>query len=330
MDDPSITNRTVLLSNGQCMPVIGLGLFQTRDPDELTSAILAALDAGYRHFDGAFAYKNEDLFGQVLQKAIKERKVKREDLFIVTKLPPNGLHPDDVEYFFKKSLSDLQLDYVDLYLIHFPVAGKRSSDDYDMFPMKNGVFNADDRVDLTETWKVLESLVDRGLVKSIGISNFNSQQIQRVYDSARIKPTVLQVECHAYFPQFDLQELCKRLQIALTAYSPIGAPGQSEFKDGASEEIRLIDDPKLKILCEKYHKSPAQVLLRYLVQRGIIVIPKSTSPKRLRENIQIFDFAISDDDMNIMKSLARNRKYFNFESYKGLPDHPEFPFRIPF
>ncbi|KFM68300.1 Alcohol dehydrogenase [NADP(+)] A, partial [Stegodyphus mimosarum] len=323
-------NRFVLLSSGYRMPIIGLGMFQAKDESEVIDTISTAIDIGYRHIDTAFAYRNEAFIGRALQKVLQSGKVRREELFIVTKLPNNGLRPDAVEYFFQKSLSELKLDYIDLYLIHFPVAAKRSDDDYALFPTKNGVFDGDETIDLVETWRVMEKLVDKGLVKSIGISNFNSQQIQRIYDAARIKPAVLQVECHAYLPQFELQEFCKKLNIAFTAYSPIGAPGQPEFQKGETKELRLLDDPKLKPICEKHGKSPAQILLRYLVQRGIIVIPKSTNQKRLKENIQIFDFCLSEEDMDILKSMARNRRYFTFESYKGMQDHPEFPFKIPY
>lgn len=322
--EPTNTNRTVLLSSGYTMPIIGLGMFLTKNENELDTAVSEAIKVGYRHFDTAFTYMNEDFLGRTLKRIFEETQITREDLFITTKLPPNGLDPKDVEYFFRKSLEALQLDYIDLYLIHFPVAAKRSDDDYGFFPMKDGLFDGAD-VDPVDTWRALENLVDQGLVKSIGISNFNSEQIKRVYDSARIKPAVLQIECHAYLPQFELHDLCKKLKIALTAYSPIGAPGQTREK-----EYQLISDPALKPLCEKYGKSPAQVLLRYLIQRGIIVIPKSTNPKRLEENIQVFDFAFSDEDMEIMKSMNKNRRYFTFQSYKGMPDHPQFPFKIPY
>ncbi|CAL1283595.1 unnamed protein product [Larinioides sclopetarius] len=324
--EPTNTNRTVLLSSGYTMPIVGLGMFLTRNENELDTAVTAAIETGYRHFDTAFAYTNEHFLGRTLKRAMEnDKRLTRKDLFITTKLPPNGMDPKDVQYFFRKSLKDLQLDYIDLYLIHFPVAARRSEDDYAIFPTKdNGEFDSRD-IDPLDTWKVLEKLVDQGLVRSIGLSNFNSEQIRRIYDNARIKPAVLQVECHAYLPQFELHELCKELKIALTAYSPIGAPGQQRDK-----ELALISDPTLTPLCQKYGKSPAQILLRYLTIRDIIVIPKSTNPKRLQENIQIFDFSLSEEDMEVMNSMAKNRRYFSFTSYKGMPDHPQFPFRIPY
>lgn len=313
----------VLLSSGYKIPSIGVGMFKTKDLNEVERTIQGALDAGYRHIDTAFSYFNEEYIGSCLQKLFLENKIKREDVFIVSKLPPNGLRPDAVPDFFHKSLSDLKLDYLDLYLVHFPVAAKRTDDDSVIFPMKNGVYEGD-VVDLVETWRALEKLVKEGLVKSIGLSNCNSQQIQRVYDAAEIKPSILQVECHAYLPQFELQDFCKKLNIAITAYAPLGSPGTT------GGDIRLIDEDKLKPMCQKYRKTPAQILLRYLVQRDIIVIPKSSNPKRLAENFQIFDFSLSDEEMLALKSLARNKRYFTFESYPGMTDQLEYPFKIPY
>lgn len=319
----------VLLSSGYKMPALGLGMFLTTNTSEVDETLSAAIDADYRHIDTALSYRNESFIGEALQRLFREGKVKREEIFITTKLPPNGLRPEAVPEFFRKSLTDLQLSYVDLYLMHYPAAVKRTDDMYAVFPTKDGVLQLDTDVDIVNTWRALEKLVDEGLAKSIGLSNCNSKQIQRIYDAARIKPSVLQVECHAYLPQYELQEFCKNLGIAMTAYSPIGAPGQQAFSSG-SPEVRLLDDERLKPICQKHGKSPAQVLLRYLVQRGIIVIPKSSNSKRLAENIQIFDFELTEEDMQTLKSMAKNQRYFSFTSYKGMTEHPEYPFKIPF
>ncbi|XP_071041148.1 aldo-keto reductase family 1 member A1 [Parasteatoda tepidariorum] len=325
--DSTSEDNIVVLNNGQHMPIIGLGMFQTKDGDDIDSVISTAIDAGYRLIDTAFTYNNEHLLGQALQKLFKSGKIKREELFITSKLPPNGMQPDVVEQFFQVSLTDLQLDYIDLYLIHCPFASKRQEDDRDFFPVNDdGNYDADTAVDLTQTWKEMEKLVKKGLVKSIGLSNCNSQQIRRIYDSATIKPAVLQVECHAYLPQFELQDFCKILGIAFTAYAPLGSP----YRAPGDEEVRLLDDPSLKPLCEKHGKTPAQVLLRYLIQRRIIVIPKSTNEKRLKENIDVFDFTLQEPDMDALKCIDRRRRYFSFARPTGIPDHPEYPFNIPY
>ncbi|GFT76476.1 aldo-keto reductase family 1 member A1-B, partial [Nephila pilipes] len=181
----------------------------------------------------------------------------------------------------------------------------------------------------------MESLVDKGLTKSIGLSNCNSEQIQRIYNSATIKPTVLQVECHAYLPQYELQELCQKLNIAFTAYSPLGCPGFPEFALNSwgvrdLEEPKLLEDRTLKEIAKQYKKSPAQILLRYLTQRGIVVIPKSSNPDRIKENIHIFDFVLENDDMKRMKSMSCGLRYITMTYWIGCEDHPEYPFKAPY
>ncbi|GFQ82649.1 aldo-keto reductase family 1 member A1 [Trichonephila clavata] len=276
------------------MPIIGLGTFQIKDPESMKNVLTTAIDVGYKHIDTAFTYSNENLIGAILKEMFNKGEIKREDLFIVSKLPLNGMKPDAVEYFCNLSLTALQLDYVDLYLLHFPVPSK-----------------------------AMESLVEKGLTKSIGLSNCNSKQIQRIYDSAKIKPTVLQVECHAYFPQHELHEFCKKLNIAFTAYSPLGCPGFPEFalKDWGIKDLdkpKLLEDITLREISKKYDKSPAQILLRYLIQRGIAVIPKSSNPNRIKENIQIFDFSLENEDMNKMKSMSCGLRYITMTYWKGL------------
>ncbi|GFR02442.1 aldo-keto reductase family 1 member A1, partial [Trichonephila clavata] len=232
------------------MPIIGLGTFQIKDPESMKNVLTTAIDVGYKHIDTAFTYSNENLIGAILKEMFNKGEIKREDLFIVSKLPLNGMKPDAVEYFCNLFLTALQLDYVDLYLLHFPVPSKRCDKDKEVFVIKDGVF-VTDNINLMDTWKAMESLVEKGLTKSIGLSNFNSKQIQRIYDSAKIKPTVLQVECHAYFPQHELHEFCKKLNIAFTAYSPLGCPGFPEFalKDWGIKDLdkpKLLEDKTLK------------------------------------------------------------------------------------
>ncbi|XP_054713133.1 1,5-anhydro-D-fructose reductase-like isoform X2 [Uloborus diversus] len=325
---------SIRLSSGYEMPLFGLGMWLSDDENSVAVALETAIDLGYRLIDTAFAYKNEHFIGNTLKRIFQKGVVKREDLFIITKLPQNGLRPESVEYFFKKSLKALQLDYIDLYLIHGPMASKRTADDYEILFFKDGAFEPDTSVDLVETWRAMEVLVDKGLIRSIGLSNFNSQQIQRIYNAAKIKPANLQVECHAYLPQNEIFNFCKKLNISVTAYAPIGSPGFDEYSSKIfgfkTERKRLLDDERLKPICDKHQKSPAQVLLKFLVQRNICVIPKSSNPKRIKENIQIFDFTLDDDDMNILKSMGKNFRYFTFDIVKGLTDHPEYPFKIPF
>ncbi|GIY03858.1 aldo-keto reductase family 1 member B1 [Caerostris darwini] len=321
---------TAELSSGFKMPYMGLGMWQTDKADEVEKAIETAIDAGYRHFDTAFAYENEHLIGKTLKKIFESGKVKREDLFIVTKLPPNGMAPESVKYFCQKSLKDLKLDYADLYLIHFPIATKRTEDDSNLYPVENGQLAIDTNFNLLDTWKAMEKLVDEKLVKSIGISNFNSEQVQRIYNASRIKPAVLQVECHAYLPQIDLVNQCKKLGIVVTAYSPLGTPGLSNFvkhKYNINYPLDiLLKDPEVMALSERYSATPAQILLTYLLDREIVVIPKSSNPERIKENIKCFETDLSKEDFIRLLSLSRNYRYFLFNQHENMPKHPEYPF----
>ncbi|GIX71621.1 aldo-keto reductase family 1 member B1 [Caerostris extrusa] len=359
---------TAKLSSGFKMPYMGLGMWQTDKADEVEKAIETAIEAGYRHFDTAFAYENEHLIGKTLQKIFESGRVKREDLFIVTKLPPNGMAPESVKYFCQKSLKDLKLDYADLYLIHFPIATKRTEDDSNLYPVENGQLALDTNFNLLDTWKAMEKLVDEKLVKSIGISNFNSEQVQRIYNASRIKPAVLQVECHAYLPQIDLVNLCKKLGIVVTAYSPwelldspissshdnllpVPCPSQKfvelsrgtvlkrvvELKDESrffplDKDKRnypldiLLKDPEVMALSERYSATPAQILLTYLLDREIVVIPKSSNPERIKENIKCFETDLSKEDFLRLLSLSKNYRYFLFNQHENMPKHPEYPF----
>ncbi|XP_054718239.1 1,5-anhydro-D-fructose reductase-like [Uloborus diversus] len=319
-------------SDGNKMPIIGYGTSLADKEDSLIPAVEAAVDAGYRHIDTAFLYKNEPIIGKALQKIFSKGVVERKDLFITTKLPVNGFK--EVKYFCQKSLSNLQLSYVDLYLIHCPMASKRTELDEEVYTVdETGTYQGDYTIDLVTTWKAMEELVDEGLVKSIGLSNFNSLQIQRIYDNARIKPANLQVECHAYLPQYELHDFCKKLNISFTSYGSLASPGFVEYMVNAgmgSQKERLLDDEKLKPICAKHGKTPAQVLLRYLVQRDIAVIPKSIKPERIKENIQIFDFQLDEEDNSILRAMPKNLRIFDFDFLKGMKDHPEYPFNIPF
>nr|XP_042909936.1 aldo-keto reductase family 1 member A1-A isoform X2 [Parasteatoda tepidariorum] len=248
-------------------------------------------------------------------------------------LPCNGLNPLNVEYFFRLSLKALRLDYLDLYLIHVPIACQRTDDDYEVYPFRDGDVLTE-IVNLTETWKVMESLVDKGLVRSLGLSNCNSRQIQTIYDAARIKPANVQVECHAYLPQEELFEFCKNLRITFTAYSPLGSPGLPDYVKKHHhleiKPIKLLDDERLLSIAEKHRKTKAQILIRFLIERSMIPIPKSTHPDRIRENIEVFDFALDKEDMEILRSMKNGFRYFKFDFAKSLLEHPEQPFNGSF
>jgi diketogulonate reductase-like aldo/keto reductase len=322
------------------MPKVALGTWQQSnfmpgkegsDAHEVKDAVKVAIKAGYRHIDTAWAYFNEGQIGQALKELFQEGVVKREDIFITTKLFSFFHHKEDVEKVLREQLAALGLSYVDMYLIHGPVPGKRDPEHpMTLFPMKDGK-PALDMVDHMETWQAMENCVRKGLTKAIGISNFNARQIKRIYDNATIKPHCLQVECHAYFPQDELFDLCSKLNIAFQAYGPIGSPGaQAVYKAMGRPQTMpiLVEDPTVVQIAQKHHKTPAQVLLRWLYQRGMVVLPKSTNEKRIKENFDIFNFTLDKDDCEALKKLKRGRILGGVADL--MKGHPENPFTDPY
>jgi len=320
---------------GQCL--FGLGTFKRESTyEELKRALHIALEAGYRHIDTAYLYQNESIIGDVLNEWIQSGKIKREEIFITTKLPPIGMAAGKVEQFLKLSLQKLKLEYVDLFLIHFP-AGLISEDETDCFPVdENGQAAMDLTTDHVALWKAMEEQVDAGRSKAIGLSNFNSIQIERIVQSARIKPANLQVELHAYFQQKSLRQVCLKHGISVCAYGPLGSRARvnAKVKPNAPAPAvpAILEDELVLKMAQAHSKTPAQILLRHLIQQNIIVIPKSVSEKRIRENLNIFDFTLSDQEMDQLNQLDRNTRSFMFDSnfLPGLEHHPEFPFHIPF
>jgi len=324
------SQKFVELNNGQKMPAVGLGTWQVTDEAELENALEESLKLGYVHIDTAYLYTNEAIIGRVLERWLSSGKIQRNDLFITSKLPGIGMTPERVEYFLKKSLADLKLDYVDLYLVHSPM-GYQYISDTELTPMKDGQLLLDNETDLEAIWKALEAQVDAGLTKSIGVSNYNIAQLERIVKMARIPPANIQVELHAYFQQKPLQEACKRLNVKLCAYAPLGSPGRKALfeKRGIKfEELGLLQDPVVNEIATKHNKTASQILLRFLVQQDIIVIPKSTNPNRLRQNLEIFDFQLSTEDMSALQKLDKGLegRSFTAKAFKGVTDHPEYPF----
>jgi len=315
------------------MPAIGLGTWEAKEESELEQALDTALELGYRHIDTAWVYENEALIGKILKKWFDSGKIKREDLFITTKLPMVGVHPDRVELFIKKSLANLQLDYVDLYLIHFPVGCKYKEGVVRPIIEENGNIATEPKTDHVAIWKKLEEQVDAGRAKTIGLSNYNISQIETVLKSARIKPANLQVELHVYLQQRELVDFCQKNGITVVAYSPLGNPGYNKFLKKFGQEARelpnILGDSVINKIAEKHSKTPAQIALRFLLQRGIAAIPKSVTPKRIRENIDVFDFALDDDDVKALTDLevGESARVCDFKVFAGLDKHPDFPMK---
>ena len=276
----------------------------------------AALDIGYRYFDTATMYQNEHVVGTILDEYIKAGKLKREDVFITTKLPLYG-HDNPAKY-IEQSLSLLRTDYIDLYLIHCP-AGIRPKSREELFTGKSeNVLTPH-----IETWRVLEKYYNEGKLKAIGVSNFNEEQLQDLYNKATVKPMNNQVECHILHPQHQLFEFCKKLGVTLTAYSTIGSPGRPEIlRHGVTAEQEPMAHPVTQKLAKKYNKTPAQILIRQMMQRGISTIPKSTNEKRLKENFDVLDFSFTEEEMKEFDNIKDRLQLAYFEFVKDHPFHP--------
>ncbi|XP_026106264.1 aldo-keto reductase family 1 member A1-A isoform X2 [Carassius auratus] len=309
---------TITLSTGQQMPAVGLGTWKSA-PGQVKQAVLAALDCDYRHIDCAAAYSNEPEVGQALSERLGEGK-----------LWNTKHHPDDVEEACKKSLSDLRLSYLDLYLMHWPMAFERGDE---LMPRRPDGTVRYDNTHYRDTWAAMEKLIDQGLVKAIGLSNFNARQIDDILSIAKHKPVVNQVECHPYLVQTQLVSHCWRRGLAVTAYSPLGSPDRPWVTPG---EAHLLDDPRVVGLAKCYNKTPAQVIIRWHIQRGVICIPKSVDSSRIKQNIEVFDFKLTEEDMRVIESFNRNERLIIptiiIDGQKVWRDakHPHFPFNDPY
>jgi len=317
------------------MPMLGKGSWAAPN-EEVEKFLKIAIDVGYRHVDTAFTYRNQKGVGNAIKAKIQEGVIKREDIFVTTKLPGIALRRDDVEEFLTRSLADLQMNYVDLYLVHSPMGFKRPENLDDVFPKDDkGVFQFDNTTNLEEVWKVMEAMVDAGLTKSIGVSNFNSQQIQRILNIARIKPVNLQVECHAYFQQKPLREFCKSNGITVCAWAPIGSPNREAVLKARGMPTKglpkLLEDRVVGNVAKKHNKTPAQILLKFLIHEDVVVIPKSGNPERIKQNFELFDFELDPADVKSLRDVDTGARLSDSSMFgkEGL-DHPEYPFKIPF
>lgn len=306
------------------MPAIGFGTWQIKS-EEIDTALNAAIDAGYRHIDTAYAYRNEADIGRSLKKMFDSGKIKREDLFITTKLPPWGNRREDVEATLKSSLASLQLDYVDLYLIHSPM-GLQKPENENTSILSLGL---DMETNLLEVWKGMEAQVEAGRTKYIGISKFNESQIQRILDNCKIRPASLQNELHIYLQEKELVSFCHKNDITVTAFSAFGSPGTHTWSETTRSAAIPLQDPVITEIAKKYNKQPSHILIRYLIEYGVAVIPKSSNPSRIKQNIDVFDFELTKEDYDKISNLDRGEdgRIFGAAFFNKSIHHPEFPFR---
>ncbi|XP_003475563.1 aldo-keto reductase family 1 member D1 [Cavia porcellus] len=317
------TSHRIPLNDGNSIPIIGLGTYSdphTRSPETCLASVKMAIDVGYRHFDGAYLYHNEHEVGQAIRDKITEGKVKREDIFYCGKLWATCLSPELVRPTLERTLQGLKLDYVDLYIIELPMGLKPGKQNYPRD--KNGKWLYH-KVDLRATWEALEACKDAGLVKSLGVSNFNRRQLELILNKPglKYKPVCNQVECHPYFTQPKLLKFCQQHDMVIVAFSPLGTSRNPTWVNVSSPP--LLDDTFLNLVAKKYNKTAAQVALRFNIQRGVIVIPKSFNPQRITENFQIFDFSLTEEEMTNIEALNKNTRFVELLMWS---DHPDYPF----
>ena len=293
------------LSNGQKIPSVGYGTFL--NTEGIKDLVKEAVEKGYRHIDTASLYGNEEQIGDALQELFTAGKVKREDLFITTKIFNTDKKEGNVEAALRASLGRLKLDYVDMYLIHWPL-GWAGEGKLKQTP-------------LYKTWAELEACVDKGLTKGIGVSNFVVQILLDLLTYARIPPAINQVEMNPYLQQSDLLMVCKRFNILIEEYAPLGALGNVQALGTKTEIKNTLEDPVLIDIAKNHGKTPAQVMLNWAIGRGCVVLPKTGSPARLEGNLKVCDFKLTEEEMGKIAELNRDQRVYQPKNWSG-----SFPF----
>jgi D-xylose reductase len=313
MKTTPMQSSSVPVSNSKPLPSVGLGFWKIPIPD--TPALTAAaIEIGYRHLDCAADYGNEAAVGQGIAQALGRGLCQRADLWVTSKLWNTFHRAEHVMPALKRSLHDLQLDYLDLYLIHFPIAlayvpiEERYPPGWFADPKATSPKMSPVSVPIVETWQAMEELVDAGLVRSLGVSNFGVSLIRDLLSTCRIRPSVLQVESHPYLVQPKLLRYCQSESIAFTAFSPLGAPSYVPL-GMATEDESVLRQPIVLSIATQHQRTPAQVVLRWGIQRGTAVIPKTSSLARLQENLDSVTFELSHEEMSQINSLDRNQRF---------------------
>jgi alcohol dehydrogenase (NADP+) len=307
--------KSYTLNSGQAMPPLGLGTWKS-DPGAVGTAVTAAIETGYRHIDCAPIYANEAEIGEALDAALRRGIAKREELWITSKLWNSCHGRGNVIPALKQTLADLRLDYLDLYLVHWPVPIRAGVG----LPEKAEDFLSLKDQPLADTWAGMEDAVDAGLARSIGVSNFSAARMAGIAAGARIPPAVNQVELHPYLAQNKLLAAARDLDVRLTAYSPLGSLDRPERLKKADEPV-LLEDPVVKDISATHGATPGQVLIAWALARDTAVIPKTSRPERLTENLAAADLSLTAEDLERLGSLDRNYRFVD-GSFWCIPGSP--------
>lgn len=310
-------------------PAVGLGLWKL-EPSTAPDMVHEAIRVGYRHLDSACDYGNETAVGAGIRRALDDRLCRREDLWITSKLWNTFHRREHVRPALERTLRDLQLDYLDLYLIHFPIALQyvpfevRYPPGWLFDPQSPTPGMRADRVPIAETWAAMESLVRAGLVRQIGVANFGTSLLRDLLSYAAVPPAVLQVEMHPYLTQEKLLRFCREAKIAVTAFSPLGALSYVPL-GMASGRDSVLEEPCVAAAATRLGRSPAQVVLRWGVQRGTSVIPKTSQPRRLAENLAVDNFQLNAAEMQAISALDRGHRFNDPGVFCEAAFHTFFP-----